>query len=46
MLTLLYFVVLPPFAWLARRAARREAVGWSAIPPDRAQTPDAKYSLY
>ena len=27
-LTLQYFVLLPPFAWLARRAARRERAGW------------------
>jgi hypothetical protein len=30
-LTILYFLVLAPFAWLARRSARREAVGWIAI---------------
>ena len=29
-----YFVLLPPFAWLAKRAARREAVGWVASPAD------------
>ena len=34
-LTIQYFVVLPPFAWLARRAARREKPGWSAIAPER-----------
>ena len=34
-LTLLYFVVLPPFAWLSRRAARREPVGWSPVDPVR-----------
>ena len=28
-----YFVILPPFAWLARRAARREPSGWKTIPP-------------
>src|SRR3984893_3995645 len=27
-LTIIYFVVLPPFAWLAKRAERREPVGW------------------
>jgi hypothetical protein len=26
-----YFIVLPPFAWLAKRAARRERPGWTAI---------------
>ena len=28
-LTGLYFLVLPPFAWLARAAQRRESVGWT-----------------
>jgi rubrerythrin len=27
-LTLQYFLLLPPFAWLAKRAARRERPGW------------------
>jgi len=31
-LTIQYFVLLPPFAWLAKRAARREAPGWAAVP--------------
>jgi hypothetical protein len=30
-LTIIYFVVLPPFAWLAKRASRREPVGWTPI---------------
>jgi hypothetical protein len=30
-LTALYFILLPPFAWLARRAERREPTGWTAI---------------
>jgi hypothetical protein len=34
LLTIQYFVLLPPFAWLARRAQRRERPGWSPIPPD------------
>jgi len=29
-LTTIFFVVLPPFAWLAKRALRREAPGWTA----------------
>ena len=33
LLTLQYFIVLPPFAWLARRAARRETSGWTSIRP-------------
>src|SRR5947208_12414250 len=28
MLTIQYFILLPPFAWMARRAARRESPGW------------------
>jgi hypothetical protein len=28
-LTLQYFVLLPAFAWLAKRAARREPAGWT-----------------
>lgn len=27
-LTLQYFLLLPPFAWLAQRKAKKEAVGW------------------
>ena len=34
-LTIQYFVILPPFAWLAKRAARREQPGWTAIAPER-----------
>jgi hypothetical protein len=34
-LTIQYFIVLPPFAWLAKRAARRELPGWSPIIPER-----------
>ena len=30
-----YFVVLPPFAWLAKRAARRERAGWTTIASGR-----------
>ena len=29
-LTMQYFVLLPPFAWLAKRAVRRERPGWAA----------------
>jgi rubrerythrin len=42
-LTLMYFVVLAPFAVLAKRAARREAVGWTPIAPARG---DSSTSLY
>jgi rubrerythrin len=34
-LTVQYFVVLPPFAWLAKRAERREPAGWSPIAAER-----------
>src|SRR5881628_1911555 len=30
-LTIMYFTVLPTFAWLARRAERREPLGWTPI---------------
>jgi len=33
-LTLIFFVVLPPFAWFAKRALRREAPGWTPISSD------------
>ena len=39
LLTVMYAVVLPPFAWLAKRAERREPIGWVPIPPARRQTP-------
>jgi hypothetical protein len=35
LLTIQYFVILPPFAWLAKRAARREPAGWTPIAPER-----------
>jgi len=31
LLTIQYFVLLPPFAWLARRAERRELRGWTPV---------------
>jgi len=42
-MTLMYFVLLPPFAWAARRAERREAPGWQPIPQDRAESPTSLY---
>src|SRR5262249_35193462 len=38
-LTVIYFVLLPPFAWLAKRSARREPAGWIPIPPSRRDAP-------
>ncbi|HEY8130945.1 MAG TPA: ferritin-like domain-containing protein [Thermoanaerobaculia bacterium] len=35
LLTLQYFIVLPPFAWLAKRAERQETPGWTHISPSR-----------
>jgi hypothetical protein len=49
MIALLYFVVLPPFAWIARRAERRETPGWTPIAAGRAvsaDSPDGRYSQY
>jgi hypothetical protein len=43
LLTAMYFILLPPFAWIARRAERREAPGWRAIPPDRPASPTSHY---
>ena len=34
-LTVQYFVLLPPFAWLAKRAARRESPGWFSVSAER-----------
>jgi len=34
-LTIQYFTVLPPFAWFAKRAARRESPGWFPISSER-----------
>jgi hypothetical protein len=42
-LTLMYFVVLPPFAWLARRAQRREPLGWAPISPPADDPPTSQY---
>jgi hypothetical protein len=44
MLTVMYFVVLPPFAWAARRSAAREPIGWTPIPSARQQAaPTSQY---
>jgi hypothetical protein len=43
MLTIVYFVVLPPFAWLAKRAARREPAGWAPIARDDRDAPTSQY---
>ena len=42
-LTLQYYVVLPAFAVLAKRAARREPDGWSPVAPERNGRLDRQY---
>jgi hypothetical protein len=34
-LTIQYFILIPPFAWISRRAAKREPEGWTAVAADR-----------
>ncbi len=43
LLTLQYFILLPPFAWLAKRAEKREALGWRPIARDRKESPTSLY---
>ena len=38
-----YFILLPPFAWLAKRAARREPAGWTTIPRGRDESLTRQY---
>src|SRR5262245_54101239 len=42
-LTVVYFVLLPPFAWLAKRAARREPGGWVPLSDARPKPPGSQY---
>jgi hypothetical protein len=35
LLTIYYFVILPPFAFLAKRSAKNEKGGWTAVAPER-----------
>jgi hypothetical protein len=42
-LTIQYFILLPPFAWFAKRVARRERPGWTPIPRDRDRSPASQY---
>ena|SRR5215469_5949977 len=42
-LTIQYFILLPPFAWLAKRAARRERSGWLLVSPDQRDSLDRQY---
>jgi hypothetical protein len=43
LLTIQYFILVPPFAWLAKRAARREPVGWIRISPQRNNSLNRQY---
>src|SRR5215469_4797434 len=43
LLTIQYFVLLPPFALLAKRAAQREPSGWTPVSPDRSDSLDRQY---
>jgi hypothetical protein len=43
LLLLQYFVLLPPFAWLAKRAERREPIGWIPLGSDRHASPTSQY---
>jgi hypothetical protein len=42
-LTVMYFVLLAPFAWLAARAQSREPVGWSRIAHESKESPTSQY---
>src|SRR5712692_7128014 len=43
LLRIQYFILLPPFAWFAKRAAKRERSGWNPIPRDRETSPTSQY---
>jgi hypothetical protein len=42
-LTILYFTLLVPFAFLAKRAASREPAGWSPVSPERSASLERQY---
>jgi len=42
-LTVIYFAALGPFAWLAKRAERREPAGWAPVAPDDHGRPTSQY---
>jgi hypothetical protein len=42
-LTAIYFVLLPPFAYLAKRGERREPVGWVPSSRSRETSPRSQY---
>jgi len=43
LLTIQYFVLLPVFAWLAKRAAHREHLGWTTVSPVRSDSLNRQY---
>ena len=43
MLSAIYFIVLPPFAWFARRAERKEPPGWTPARRSDAVPPRSQY---
>jgi hypothetical protein len=43
LLTLQYFLLLPPFALMAKRAARRERPGWTILEPPERETLHGQY---
>lgn len=43
MLTIVYFTLLVPFAWLAKRAARQEPAGWCAVGCERNSALERQY---
>ena len=42
-LTIQYFLLLPPFAWLAKRAERKEHPGWTPVAPKRNNSLQKEY---
>ena len=42
-LTILYFTLVPPFAYLAKRAARQEPAGWLPVSSERNASLDRQY---
>jgi hypothetical protein len=42
-LMVMYFILLPPFAWLAKRAERREPVGWIPLTRKTHELPTSEY---
>ena len=38
-----YFILLPPFAWIAKHSAKRERPGWTPMSRDRNTSPTSQY---